>query len=156
MSLVAKLKKLGFSENEAKVYLALLEFGFSTSGPLIKKTGLHRNIVYSCLDKLVKRGLASETIQRGKKHFRPLSSEKILKITKDYVGVAKEVVAALERLRKYQPQEIIVYEGKEGFQNAHLDQAESLKSNSTIYVIMAGGKEWYENIAGAYKRYEKI
>lgn len=156
MNLVPKLKKLGFSENEAKVYLALLEIGFSTSGPIIKKVGLHRNIVYDCLEKLIKRGLASETIQRGKKHFRPLSCDKVLKSVKAHVAIAKEMVPALERLKKYQPQEIIVYEDKEGFQNSHLDQVESLEPHSTIYVTMAGGEEWYENIARVYKRYEKL
>lgn len=155
MNLIPKLKTLGFSENEAKVYLALLEIGFSTSGPIIKKVGLHRNIVYDCLNKLIKKGLASETVQRGKKHFRPLPADKILKFVKNQTEVAKEVVPALEKLRKYQPQEIIVYEGKEGFQSAHLDQVEALKAGGTIYVIMAGGREWYENVAGAYKKYEK-
>lgn len=48
-----QLQKLGFSDNEAKVYLALLEIGFTTTGAVIKKTGLHRNIVYETLDKLV-------------------------------------------------------------------------------------------------------
>lgn len=156
MNLVPKLKHLGFSENEAKVYLTLLEIGFSTSGPIIKKVGLHRNIVYDCLDKLIKQGLASETIQRGKKHFRPLNPSKIAQFTKEHFTIAEEIVPELEKLRKYQPQEIIVYEGKAGFHNAHFDQVESAKPYDTFYVIMATGREWYKNIAEIHKKFDRM
>ncbi len=156
MNFVPKLKKLGFSENEAKVYLVLLKIGFSTSGPIIKKVGLHRNIVYDCLEKLIKRGLASETIQRGKKHFRPLSPDKILKFTKEHFAMAQDILPELEKLKKYQPQEVIIYEGKDGFQNAHLDAVEQMKKNSTIYVMRAGGKGWVENMGNAVKKFDRI
>ena len=79
ISITKQLEALGFYKNEAKVYLALLELGFCTTGPLIKKTGLHRNIVYESLDKLISHGLVSSTMQRGKKHFRTLSPARILK-----------------------------------------------------------------------------
>ena len=35
--------KLGFSENDAVVYLALAELNTATSNPLITNTGLHRS-----------------------------------------------------------------------------------------------------------------
>ena len=64
-----ELQNLGFYKNEAKVYLALLELGFTSTGPLIKKTNLHRNIVYESLDKLITHGLVASTMQKGKKHL---------------------------------------------------------------------------------------
>src|SRR3989344_575831 len=35
---ISLLKEVGLTEGEAKVYLALLELGASTSGPIVKKT----------------------------------------------------------------------------------------------------------------------
>ncbi|MAG44387.1 hypothetical protein CL633_00680 [bacterium] len=154
--ILKNLQKLGFSKNEAKVYLALLKMGFCTTGPIIKKTSLHRNIVYETLDKLVARGLVSQTIQRGKKHFRPLSPEKILKQEKSQLDLAGKVVPELIKLQKQEKQEVIVYEGIEGFQNAHLDAIEQMKKNSTIYVLIAGAKKWFDNIKPSLKKFDKI
>jgi len=150
------LEKLGFYKNDATVYLALLELGFCATGLLIKKTGLHRNIVYEALDRLIKQGLVSSVVQKGKKHFRALSPKYILKQEKARFEIAKEVVASLTKLQKKEKQEVVIYEGKEGFQNAHIDIVEQMKNNSAIYVMMAGGKRWYENMENGLKKFDKI
>ncbi|MFA4880356.1 MAG: helix-turn-helix domain-containing protein [Candidatus Doudnabacteria bacterium] len=155
MNLLTKLKKLGFTENEAKVYLVLLKTGFSTAGPIIKATDLHRNIVYDCLDKLVKRKLASESLLRGKKHFRPLNPEKIVRVKQQNLALAEQVVPALQKLKKSEAQEVTIYEGSEGFQNVHIYQLEHSKAGETFYVIMAGGSEWYKNMGKGFKKFEK-
>lgn len=154
--LLKNLQKLGFSESEAKVYLALSEIGFCTTGPIIKKTGLHRNIVYETLDKLVARGLASQTIQRGKKHFRPLSPEKILKQEKSQLNLASKVVPELIKLQKKEKQEVVIYEGIDGFRNAHIDAIEAMNKNSTIYVMIAGGKVWYQAMGSTLKKFDSL
>lgn len=154
--LLKSLQKLGFSESEAKIYLALLEIGFCTTGPIIKKTGLHRNIVYETLDKLVARNLASQIIQKGKKNFRALSPEKILKQEKSQLDLAQKVVPKLVKLQKQEKQEVIIYEGMDGFQNAHLDAIEQMKKNSTIYVLIAGAKKWHKNIKPSLRKFDKI
>ncbi|MDP2950859.1 MAG: helix-turn-helix domain-containing protein [bacterium] len=154
--LTNNLQKLGFSENEARVYLALLEEGFGTTGPLIKKTGLHRNIVYETLDKLVKCGLSSVSMQKGKKHFRALSPVKILQREKTQFEMAQKLVPFLIKMQKQEKQEVIIYEGNEGFQNAHLDAIEQMKSRGCVYVMMAGGKRWYDNMENGLKKFDKI
>ena len=148
------LEKLGFYKNEAKVYLALLELGFCTTGPLIKKTGLHRNIVYESLDKLIAHGLVSSSTQRGKKHFRTLSPDRILKQEKIRFESAQELVGELAKLQKKEKQEIIVYEDKAGFHNAHFDAIEQMKRNDTISVLIAGGDKWISIMESAIKKFD--
>lgn len=150
------LEKLGFYKNEAKVYLALLELGFCTTGPLIKKTGLHRNIVYESLDKLISHGLVSSSVQRGKKHFRTLSPERILKQEKSRFESAKELVGELVKLQKKEKQELVIYEGEDGFQNAHFDAVEQMKKNDIIYVLIAGGDKWLNIMKGVLKKFDKV
>jgi len=53
------LEKLGLNKNEAKVYLALLYKGQATAAELVKSIGVHRNIVYDNLEKLMDKGLVS-------------------------------------------------------------------------------------------------
>ncbi len=150
------MEKLGFYKNEAKVYLALLEIGFCTTGPLIKKTGLHRNIVYESLDKLIAHGLVSSSVQRGKKHFRPLSPEMILKQERTRFESAQELIGELVKLQKKEKQEVIVYEGKEGFQNAHFDAIGQMKNSSAVYVMIAGGEKWFEAMGSELKKFDRL
>lgn len=155
MTFSNNLQSLGFSANEAKVYLALLDIGFSTTGPIIKQTGLHRNIVYETLDKLQARQLASATVQRGKKHFRAMSPEKILKEQTEQFQLAQKIVPELIKKQKQEKQEVIIYEGIDGFHNAHFDAIDQMKNNDTIYVLIAGGDQWYQIMAKALKKFDR-
>lgn len=154
--MIKNLQKLGFSENEAKVYLALLEAGFGTTAPIIKKTNLHRNIVYETLDKLVNKGLASFSMQRGKKHFRALSPLKILQLEKARLELAQEVAPLLVKMQKAEKQEVVIYEGEEGFRNAHIDAVSQMKKGSEIYVMMAGGAKWTSVMGNVAKKFDGI
>ncbi|MBS3167698.1 hypothetical protein J4216_01085 [Candidatus Woesearchaeota archaeon] len=40
------LREAGLTEGEIKVYLALLELGTSTSGPIVEKSGVARSIIF--------------------------------------------------------------------------------------------------------------
>jgi sugar-specific transcriptional regulator TrmB len=64
------LKKLGLNGNEIKAYLALLELGQTTTGPLVKKTNIPSSKIYSLLDGLVAKGLVTYIAHGGIKKFR--------------------------------------------------------------------------------------
>jgi len=63
------LEKLGFTLNETKTYLNLLNLGSCLASDLAKKTGLHRRPVYDALNRLIEKGLVSYTIKTGKKYY---------------------------------------------------------------------------------------
>ncbi|MFH1029971.1 MAG: helix-turn-helix domain-containing protein [bacterium] len=67
--MLSQLEQLRFSRSEARVYAALLDVGATTAGEVIKRSGLHRNIVYECLDKLKDRKLVSQTVKKEKKIY---------------------------------------------------------------------------------------
>jgi sugar-specific transcriptional regulator TrmB len=52
-----KLLQLGFTPNEAQVYLALVQSGPLSASSIAAATGLARTVVYPTLDRLVDRGL---------------------------------------------------------------------------------------------------
>lgn len=63
-----KLRHLGLSENEAKVYMAMLELGPSVVIEIARKAGTNRPTTYVQIDSLNKKGLIS-TQAKGKKQL---------------------------------------------------------------------------------------
>ena len=86
MTMIEELTRLGLTINESKVYLALLELGSTNAGKIIKKTKLHRNIVYDNLDKLIEKGLVSFVIIKNTKYFETTSPSEL----KGYVSKQKQ------------------------------------------------------------------
>lgn len=64
--LTDQLARLGFSDGEAKTYIAALELGETSVARIAKKASLERTTVYGFLDALKKRGLISLS-HHGKK-----------------------------------------------------------------------------------------
>lgn len=63
-----ELKQLGLSENEARVYVAMLELGPSVVVEIARKAGINRPTTYVQIESLNKKGLIS-TQTKGKKQF---------------------------------------------------------------------------------------
>ena len=57
------IKQAGLTENEAKVYLSLIELGKSNVGKIADKSRVHRTNVYDSLKSLKKKNLVKETEQ---------------------------------------------------------------------------------------------
>ena len=72
------LESVGLTKSEAKVYLALLELGSSSKGPIVKRSGVASSKVYELLDKLIAKGLVSIVVKANvdvevddERHFNP-------------------------------------------------------------------------------------
>lgn len=138
------LQQLGFSQNEAKVYLALLELGETPAGNLIKKTGLHRNIVYTELNRLVGRNLAVKVRKKRKLYFAPLDPKKILQDLKAKEMLLAKQLPLLVELYKKRPSEITVYEGVRAWQDFWLDSVRNYSRSSVNYIAGTVGRRWYQ------------
>jgi sugar-specific transcriptional regulator TrmB len=60
------LNSIGFSDNESKIYLDLLESGKSTAGEISRRTKIHRSTVYGILDLLVGKGIVKKLFNTEK------------------------------------------------------------------------------------------
>jgi sugar-specific transcriptional regulator TrmB len=60
-----RLREIGFTPGEEKVYLALLALGSSTSGSIAKHSGVSRSKLYEIMERLSKKGLVSH-VKRNK------------------------------------------------------------------------------------------
>lgn len=78
MDLQTNLTHIGFTEYEAKVYLALLKVYPATGYQISKNSGVPRSMVYEVLSRLHQRGAVLETIETRATYYRPLPPEVLL------------------------------------------------------------------------------
>lgn len=78
MDLVNDLGALGFTEYEAKVYLALLEEYPATGYQLSKRAGIPRSMVYEALGRLDQRGAVMKTEEAKATLYRPMPPRALL------------------------------------------------------------------------------
>lgn len=137
-----KLQHLGLSENEAKVYMAMLELGPSVVIEIAKKSGTNRPTTYVQIESLKKRGLVSTQTKGKKQLFMAESPDKLeflidneLKTVEEKKNELNNFLPELLNLFNSSGQRphVKFFEGKEGLLAL---QKELLKTNAaTIYGI---------------------
>ncbi len=118
-----ELRRVGLTDGEVRVYLALLHLGQTPVGPVIREARVSSSKIYEILDKLVQKGLATTVQQGGKRQCRVTSPRKIfdlLKARKEDIeqqekDIQKILPGLLQREKERQrPHEAQVYEGYQG------------------------------------------
>lgn len=92
------LKKIGLSENEARVYLAALELGSSTAQQVAQKAELKRPTTYVQLESLMKRGLVTSFEKGEKTVFRAEDPEHLKQVLEKEKEEQKEKAGVLEKI----------------------------------------------------------
>lgn len=136
-----KLKQLDFTENMAKVYIALAKLGQARSRDVIKETGLHRNIVYNNLDKLVDRDLTTKKKQDKVNVYQALDPNRIIQKIKQKEKVAENAVEEINDIRKKDKQEIRIREGEREVKETLFEIAKNLKEES-IWKVLGANNKW--------------
>lgn len=130
------LQKIGLSLNEARVYEALLHLGEVNVNKISVKSKVHRRNVYDSLNKLIEKGLASETFVKGEKLFKVIDPERLKERIKEQESALDTVLPDMKSLYKsVEPDaEAYFFRGVEGFKN-YLQLI--LHEKQTVYFIGA-------------------
>jgi len=134
------LKKIGLTDGEIKVYLALLEIGSSTSWDITKKSGISGSKVYEVLDRLSKKGLVSCISKNNVKQFEATNPERILSFLDDK---NKEIEREKEEIKKIIPDLV-------------LKRASSTKGEVKVFSGFEGAKSVYEEILKDCKKGDEL
>ena len=129
------LLKIGLTEGEAKVYLALSELGSSTVGPIVKKSSVAYSNIYDILNRLIDKGIVSFIIKNKTKYFQaapPANLVDFLDKKEKQISEQKQslqkIIPDLEKLQELHPkQEAEIFLGKKGLRTAY----EKLSKNTT-------------------------
>ena len=82
------LERAGLTKTEADVYLVLLRLGTTSTGDVIKQGKVSRSKVYDVLERLKRRGLATEVTKNNVKYFEATDPDRII----DYLNVKKNEI----------------------------------------------------------------
>ncbi len=143
-----ELRKLGLAEKEVRVYLAALELGYTSVQEIAQKAQISRPTAYEIIESLEKKGLITQSKEKGKRYFAAQSPDHLLGILKRQKKELEEkereflrVIAAL-RTKYYlnDKKEIKVYSGKSGLEIL-LDDFLTTHSKE-IYVLASDNKIW--------------
>lgn len=99
MDLLSDLTRIGFTEYEAKVYLALLSDSPATGYQLSKTSGVPRSMVYEALSRLHGRGAVLESVEDRASVYRPLPPDLLLaRHHDDHLQLMNSLRAGLTKL----------------------------------------------------------
>ncbi|MCL5666393.1 MAG: hypothetical protein M1383_01320 [Patescibacteria group bacterium] len=123
MKLGQLLRKLGFSNNEANVYLAALELGLSSAQDIAEKAGIKRTTGYSVLSYLTNRGVVAKTKIKGKNRFLAEPPERLLTLINELEKGIKQALPELTAIynKKETKPKITFYEGPHAVQKVYDD-----------------------------------
>ncbi len=128
--LVEKIQKSGFTDNEAKVYVSLLELGGAYPSKVAEYSGINRSTVYHTLLTLSVRGLVNEIEKRNKLFYQIEKPDRLEKFANDQIRLVED---RFEKVKTILPDveglfgslgtrpKITYYEGAEGLLNIYND-----------------------------------
>ena len=97
MEIKETLLDLGMTKNEVEIYLVLLQNGSLSVNIIGEKAGLHRQVCYDALERLLEKGFVSYVQQNKKKYFQALEPQKAI----DFLDKKREsMLAILPELNK--------------------------------------------------------
>jgi sugar-specific transcriptional regulator TrmB len=138
------LRNIGLTESEIKVYLALLDLGSTSKGPLVTKSGVASSKIYELLEKLLQKGLVSYVIKSKVKYFEAAPTKRILDYVQDKARQLKnqeeelkDMLPTLELRRAMSDtsSKTQTFQGLKGAKTAFEDILSELKKGDEYYVL---------------------
>jgi len=138
------LTDIGLTQNESKVYMALMDNGALSVNRIYEETGVYRRNIYDILNKLISKGLATFVIENKKKVFQATDPKRILTfleeqrtIAEEKEKLAREKLPELEKKfgRKTPAIEAEIYRGYEGIKTIWED---TLKYKEVMFIGSGG------------------
>lgn len=133
------LNKIGLSNKETIIYIAIYRIGNSTAGLLSKRTGLNRGTVYSLLKVLEQKGFIYSIEKNEAKHYIAVEPQKLSLIfekkekeIEKQKNIIKEIIPEIESLKHPESTKpkITFHEGQSGIRQIH---NKIVDSQSDIY-----------------------
>jgi len=155
MGVESILEEIGLTKNEIKIYLSLLELGSTSTGAIIKKTGIHTSKVYDGLERLSNKGLVSHIVQSNTKYFKAVNPERLIEFLHDK---KKQIDQQEDEIKSIIPQlksrqltvadltEAEIFQGWKGMETVYRMLRDCLGKGDMNYVIGASKGEDEEKV----------
>lgn len=148
-----ELVAFGLTENEARIYLYLLERGTAVGGTKIALgTGIHRQYIYLVLPKLKELGLVEEVAEGKRAKYMGLSPAVLEKIARQKVYATESLIKNLKKVSRVgyeQESEVIV--GQEGIARHELDFLREAKKGEEQYILGGNAQAFIDAMGDSYE-----
>lgn len=91
------LEDLGLLKSEITVFIALIELGESTSGPIIEKTSLQSSVVHRVLKSLQQKGLLTYVCVGKNKHYQAIDPKELINFVEEKKKRLQLLIPELEQ-----------------------------------------------------------
>lgn len=165
MDIEKTLENIGLTKNEIKIYLALLDLGLTSTGPLIKKTGVHTSKVYDGLERLAEKGLVSHIIKSNTKYFKAVNPDRIIDFIREkkkkLEEQEKEALSIIPQLKSKQKSDLDetqaeIFQGWKGMETVYKMLRDKLKKGDMNYVFGASKGEDEERSRLFFNKHIKL
>jgi HTH-type transcriptional regulator, sugar sensing transcriptional regulator len=160
--IIEKLKKIGFSEKEAIVYVHLIRLGAQPVSVLAERSEINRTTAYDIIEALTKKGLVSSIKKDGITHIAALDPKELVNyLEREKVEHVKKIVKQQREMDELLPElmslenpestkpKISFYEGEKGMRQAYED---TLSSSETI-LAYANVEEMHKGLPNFFPEY---
>lgn len=152
------LENLGFSKDEASIYLKLLQGGKATVSEITRRTGIHRPTVYKVLPDLIEKGVVNVTPKGKQKMYTAESPQKLERILEEISRKFKEEIGELNEVySRKDTRPLVTYgEGGKAITEVYSDVVHSLKKGDTYYRYSSSGVKDRKNEGYVPKDYREV
>jgi len=151
--IITALESIGLHKNEILIYLDLIKVGSSAAHEIATRTKIHRPNVYDTLDKLLKKGVVTQSIKENRKVFYPISPKNLMNYLKQKEYDLQEVIPEIEKIQNMpkNPRRVTMSEGIRAFRNI----LDSLLEKNKEIVVYGIPKEVPSLIGGFIEDFHK-
>lgn len=140
---LSELEAFGFGENEAKIYLTLLEHGTQSPYELAESTGLNRSYLYDALNRMVEKGFVSKIKQKNRTSFKAIAPTTIQEAFAIRAAEFGRLVPELESLKRdKEDSSVELHRGADVLKTLIKDQLSLIKEGDVVRIIAADEKEF--------------
>lgn len=154
MDVMQALDAIGFTEYEAKVYLALLKEHPATGYQLSKQAGIPRSMVYEALGRLDARGAVLKTEEAKATLYRPMPPETLLdRLADEYERCVDALRPALNMLYTFRDEgHLWTFSGEEAVLSYAQHMVEQARSEAMLVLTDANLQRLRPALLAAHER----
>lgn len=138
------LERIGLTKNESIVYLTLIKAGSIKTAEILKKSGLNSGRIYDTLESLKHKGLVSESVINGVKHFTASPPSQLKEYYKNRLislkkeePVIEDAIPELNKIRNISIEDSrsVIYTGIRGLRTAVDEAFEKVEKGEEILAM---------------------
>ena len=150
------LEQSGLTRKEAEIYAELLRLGEVPVSAVLKATSSHPQVVYSTIEALVRKGLATSVTRRNRKYVSAEDPQVLVARQRERLRELDDALPQLRALRDVPPNAVVrVSRGNSAVQAFRMRQAEETPTRGTDYVIGGSGEAYWRSMGDQRLEYER-